>query len=163
MMGVRVQVLKPACVRALRRIFHLCDSNRDGFLDNNELNAFQNRCFSSPLQQTELEGIKELVREQDPTNVNELGIAEGGFLFLHTRFIQKGRLETTWGVLRAFGYGEDLSLRDDHLRPAFPVPGEYSVELSPKGYQFLTDLFQIHDKVRLALRFSSLQPGHAFG
>jgi Ca2+-binding EF-hand superfamily protein len=37
----RVQVLKPACAEALRRIFKLCDANKDGLLDSAELNDFQ--------------------------------------------------------------------------------------------------------------------------
>ena len=36
-----VQVLKPACVAALKRIFKLCDTNKDGTLDPSELNEFQ--------------------------------------------------------------------------------------------------------------------------
>lgn len=35
------QVLKPACVAALKRIFKLCDANKDGVLDASELNEFQ--------------------------------------------------------------------------------------------------------------------------
>lgn len=35
------QVLKPACVAALKRIFQICDTNRDGILDDDELNDFQ--------------------------------------------------------------------------------------------------------------------------
>ena len=35
------QVLKPACINALRRIFKLCDANKDGILDASELNEFQ--------------------------------------------------------------------------------------------------------------------------
>jgi Ras family protein T1 len=40
-----------------------------------------------------------------------------GFLYLHTIFIQQGRMETTWTVLRNFGYGEGLDLREDFLLP----------------------------------------------
>ena len=35
------QVLKPACIAALKRIFKLCDTNKDGILDASELNEFQ--------------------------------------------------------------------------------------------------------------------------
>lgn len=35
------QVLKPRCVRALKRIFILCDHDRDGALSDAELNDFQ--------------------------------------------------------------------------------------------------------------------------
>lgn len=35
------QTLKPRCVRALKRIFILCDHDRDGALSDDELNDFQ--------------------------------------------------------------------------------------------------------------------------
>lgn len=35
------QTLKPRCVRALKRIFILCDHDRDGALSDPELNDFQ--------------------------------------------------------------------------------------------------------------------------
>jgi len=47
----------------------------------------------------------------------EAGINEEGWLALHTFFVQKGRLETTWKALRCFGYGEDLMLREEFLHP----------------------------------------------
>ena len=36
-----LKVLKPACIAALKRIFKLCDVNKDGILDGSELNEFQ--------------------------------------------------------------------------------------------------------------------------
>ncbi len=41
------------------------------------------------------------------------------FLFLHALLIERGRLETTWTVLRKFGYSDEIVLRDDVLsRPS---------------------------------------------
>ncbi|CAO3622675.1 unnamed protein product [Cunninghamella blakesleeana] len=142
----REHVLKPQCVDALRRIFKLCDSDKDNVLNDIELNEFQRKCFNTSLLQHELDGVKDVVREHEPAGVNENGLTEVGFAFLHSLFIQKGRLETTWTVLRKFGYGDDLSLREDFLLPPFEVPSECSVELSPHGYQFLAELFQAFDK-----------------
>ncbi|KAJ3338174.1 ERMES complex Ca(2+)-binding regulatory GTPase gem1 [Gonapodya sp. JEL0774] len=142
----REHALKPACVDALRRIFRLCDRDKDGVLDDEELNEFQRKCFSTPLQHAELQSVKDVIRDHDPDGVTETGVTESGFLFLHTLFIQRGRLETTWTVLRRFGYGDDLSLREGFLFPAFDVPPDTSVELSPSGYQFFIDLFTVHDK-----------------
>ncbi|KAF9221671.1 mitochondrial Rho GTPase [Gyrodon lividus] len=142
----REHVLKPACVSALKRIFNLCDANKDGVLDAVELNEFQRKCFDAPLQLQELEGIKDMVREHAPSGVRDNGLTEAGFLYLHTSFIQRGRLETTWTVLRKFGYGEDLKLAESFLLPKFDVPHDCSVELSPKGYQFFTDIFETFDK-----------------
>lgn len=77
----------------------------------------QSKCFGAPLQQQEVEGIKEMVRERAPEGVRDEGLTEAGFLFLHTVFIQRARLETTWTVLRKFGYGEDLKLTEAFLQP----------------------------------------------
>lgn len=112
-----MQTLKPACIAALSRIFKLCDVNKDGILDDNELNDFQRVCFDRPLQQHELAGIKEVVAAAEEEGIVNGGLTEQGFLFLHTYFIQKGRLETTWKALRMFGYGEDLTLREEFLYP----------------------------------------------
>ncbi|ESK95749.1 mitochondrial rho gtpase 1 [Moniliophthora roreri MCA 2997] len=142
----RDHVLKPACVKALKRIFKLCDMNKDGVLDPVELNEFQRKCFDAPLQLQELEGIREMVNQHADGGVRDGGLTELGFLFLHTIFIQRGRLETTWTVLRKFGYAEDLRLTEEFLWPKFDVPPGCSVELSPPGYQFFTDLFETFDK-----------------
>ena len=49
------------------------------------------------------------------------GLTLPGFLFLHTLFIERGRLETTWQVLRRFGYDETLHLSQETLEEAsFP-------------------------------------------
>ncbi|CAD6884950.1 unnamed protein product [Tilletia laevis] len=77
------------------------------------------------------------------------GLTLPGFLYLHTIFIQRGRLETTWTVLRSFGYAcPSLLLERSYVHPPFQIPPEHAVELSPHGYQFLTDVFEAHDKDR---------------
>lgn len=58
-----------------------------------------------------------MVREHAEGGVRDGGLTEAGFLYLHTTFIQRGRLETTWTVLRKFGYGEDLRLAESFLFP----------------------------------------------
>jgi mitochondrial Rho GTPase 1 len=45
-----------------------------------------------------------------------------GFVFLNVLFIQRGRLETTWTVLRTFGYDDNLDLREDFLQPPYARP-----------------------------------------
>lgn len=64
-------------------------------------------------------GVKNVVQEKMPEGVNENGLTLTGFLFLHALFIEKGRLETTWTVLRKFGYDNDIKLRDDLLPSTF--------------------------------------------
>lgn len=129
-------------MEALKRIFKLCDVNKDGVLDATELNEFQRKCFDTPLQLQELEGIKDTVRTHIENGLSTVlrsghansassspaetpadeGLTEAGFLYLHTMFIQKGRLETTWTVLRKFGYAEDLRLMESFLEPKCVAP-----------------------------------------
>jgi len=113
----RTHDLKPKCHDALRRVFSLSDADGDGILSDVELNKFQVECFNSPLQPAEVAGVKSVIAEHDLEGIKSNGITESGFLYLHKLFIQKGRLETTWQVLRKFGYDNDLELRDDFLSP----------------------------------------------
>ena len=136
--------LKPDCRIALDRIFTLIDSDKDGYLTDDDLNAFQEKCFNNPLQKAELNGIKEAVVAQNTKYlVNDL-LTLDGFLYLNKMFIQRGRVETTWIILRKFGYGDDLQLRNEFLFPQMTF-GDYN-ELSPKAISFLTELFIQHDK-----------------
>ena len=70
------------------------------------------------MQPNEIEGIKRVVQERLPEGVNEIGLTVAGFLFLHALFIEKGRIETTWTVLRKFGYNNDVRLANEWLPPS---------------------------------------------
>ncbi|XP_073028481.1 mitochondrial Rho GTPase 1-like [Primulina eburnea] len=139
------QVLKPRCVRALKRIFILCDNDRDGALSDSELNDFQVKCFNAPLQPSEIVGVKRVVRDKLQEGVDERGLTLTGFLFLHALFIEKGRLETTWTVLRKFGYNNEIKLRDDQLPPPIKRYPDQSVELTNEAVEFLKKIFFTYD------------------
>ncbi|XP_015570592.1 mitochondrial Rho GTPase 1 [Ricinus communis] len=144
------QTLKPRCVRALKRIFILCDQDRDGALSDAELNDFQVKCFNAPLQPSEIVGVKRVVEEKLPgggatdRGVSERGLTLTGFLFLHALFIEKGRLETTWTVLRKFGYNDDIKLADE-LIPTFKRAPDQSVELTGETIEFLRGIYELFD------------------
>ncbi|KAL7226642.1 hypothetical protein ACSBR1_021688 [Camellia fascicularis] len=134
------QALKPRCVRALKRIFILCDHDMDGALNDMELNEFQR-----------------VVQEKLPEGVNEFGLTLTGFLFLHALFIEKGRLETTWTVLRKFGYDDDIKLRGDQLSIPSKKAPDQSVEFTSEAVEFLKGVFSLFDMDKDgALRFSEL-------
>ncbi len=96
--------LKVNCVRALKRIFQLCDLDQDGFLSDKELNHFQTTCFTTPLQPEELEGVRKVVSSKIPDGIDQNGgITLKGFVYLHALFVARGRMDTTWTVLRKFG------------------------------------------------------------
>ncbi len=91
-----------------------------GSLLRMQLCVVQVKCFNAPLQPSEVVGVKKVVSEKMAEGVNENGLTLTGFLFLHALFIERGRLETTWTVLRKFGYDDEIKLRDDLLlNPTF--------------------------------------------
>ncbi|GAX79606.1 hypothetical protein CEUSTIGMA_g7047.t1 [Chlamydomonas eustigma] len=134
--------LKLLCLRALKRIFIMCDTNQDGSLSDTELNTFQQICFNLPLTNEELQNVKQVVQAKMPKGVDEGGLTLEGFLFLQVLFIERGRLESTWAVLRKFGYNDELKLRDEILdRVNWNLPVDQVYELSDVAAEFLTHKF----------------------
>ncbi|XP_064334349.1 mitochondrial Rho GTPase 2 isoform X9 [Camelus dromedarius] len=125
--------LRPACAQALTRIFRLSDQDMDQALNDQELNAFQKSCFGHPLAPQALEDVKMVVSRNVAGGVRDDRLTLDGFLFLNMLFIQRGRHETTWTILRRFG-----------LR----VPPGCSAELNHRGYQFVQRVFEKHDQDR---------------
>lgn len=134
------------CQKALTRIFKLCDLDNDGILNDHELNKFQRRCFNTPLQPQALDDVKNIVKRNVADGVFDDGLTLNGFLFLHILFIQRGRHETTWTVLRKFGYNDKIEFDDSYLHPPLNIPIGSSTELTVQGYQFLNQIFHKYDK-----------------
>ena len=138
--------LKPSAVTALERVFYLCDRDQDGYLDDDEINSFQIKCFGKSLGVDDLIDIKRAIERLHPDSVNDRGIDRNGFLLLNRLFAEKGRHETIWIILRTFHYTDSLSLKDSFLHPKFDIPPFSSAELAPAGYRFFVDLFLLFDK-----------------
>lgn len=138
--------LKPAAVAALQRVFHLCDKDKDGYWNDQEIHDFQIKCFEKPLGEDDLANIKRSIEGSGPPSTVENGMDEKGFLLLNKIFAEKGRHETIWIILRKFHYTDSLSLQDIFLHPKFDVPQHSSAELSPAGYRFFVDLFLKFDR-----------------
>ncbi|XP_056389173.1 mitochondrial Rho GTPase 2 [Hyla sarda] len=137
--------LRPQCKKALTRIFTISDQDNNQILSDDELNYFQQSCFGNPLVPQAMEDVKMVVKKNTADGVRENGLTLNGFLFLNTLFIQRGRHETTWTILRRFGYDDTLELTDDYLYPPLRVPHDSSTELNHFGYQFLQKIFEKHD------------------
>ncbi|XP_053626015.1 mitochondrial Rho GTPase isoform X1 [Plodia interpunctella] len=140
------QELTEKCKRALTRIFKICDLDGDGLLDDYEVTIFQRKCFDTPLQLQVLDEVKSVIAQNIAGGIENDCITVKGFIFLHCLFIQRGRNETTWTVLRKFGYDESLELTHSYLYANIKVPVGCTSELSYKGQQFLTQLFEKYDR-----------------
>ena len=115
---VATKRLTAACVRCLTRIFKLCDRDNDAALSDDELNDFQLACFGVRLNAAALQEVKSLL------NTNEAHLSGGaarnhitlaGFLHLNLLFVKKGRQETTWIILKHFGYDRHLAMSREYL------------------------------------------------
>ncbi|XP_022166641.1 mitochondrial Rho GTPase [Myzus persicae] len=145
--SVEDKILTEKCKRALCRIFKICDVDNDGLLNDEELNNFQRHCFDCHLPLQQLNGIKTIInmnceRGISPSNCVTLE----GFLFLHMLFILKGKAQTTWTVIRKFGYNDNLNFSYSYLHPNLKIEKYCTIELSHKGEHFLLRLFETHDK-----------------
>ena len=91
-----IHELKPACQAALLRIFKLCDKDKDGLLNNSELNEFQKKCFNMPLQHAELDGVKGVVLQGEPMGIVNDSMTEDGEILRHLRhgYLELGCLKT---------------------------------------------------------------------
>ncbi|XP_050313613.1 mitochondrial Rho GTPase isoform X1 [Anthonomus grandis grandis] len=138
--------LTEGCRIALTRIFKICDIDCDGLLNDMELNNFQKRCFNAPLQPQVLDDVKAVLRKNLNDGIVQNSVSLKGFLFLHNLFIQRGRNETTWTVLRKFGYNDRLEITKEYLYPSIKVPSGCTTELSFRGQQFLTNIFERYDR-----------------
>ena len=116
-----INELTITAVRALPRIFTLCDLDNDGYLSDNEINYLQVKAFGAPLDKINLIEIKQLIDYNCVDGLCHDCITESGFVYLNNLSIQQGRIETTWTILRSFGYADDLSLRSDLVQPQFDV------------------------------------------
>eukprot|EP00727_Mastigamoeba_balamuthi_P002420 m51a1_g12175 hypothetical protein (658) ;mRNA; f:1048-3783 len=136
------------CVRALTRVFKLLDRNKDGSLDDAELNAFQRLSYEDAAELTaeELQGIKRKVVRAQPDGVDDNGLTLSGFLYLHHKLCERNKAEATWRLLYAFGYDKTLELSELFLQPPMVVGSHERLELSEEGLHFLEDLFRRHDK-----------------
>jgi len=75
--------LTERCKRALRRIFAICDRDGDGSLSDTELNAFQQRCFGTSLQNRALEDVRNVVRRHTNDGVGTNGLTLPGMYYLN--------------------------------------------------------------------------------
>ncbi|RZC51225.1 hypothetical protein C5167_019647 [Papaver somniferum] len=86
-----------------------------------------------------------ILEEKILINKKVVFFLESGFLFLHALFVEKGRAETTWMVLRKFGYDNEIKLRDDLIPLSFKRAPDQSVELTTEAVDYLKSIFNLFD------------------
>ncbi|KAK9723617.1 hypothetical protein RND81_05G012700 [Saponaria officinalis] len=139
----KTQTLTPQCLNGLKRIFLLCDLDRDGALNDAELNGFRVK----PLKPSKIVAVKRAVQDKLPEGVNERGLTLKGFLFIfhHESVTRKRGIKFIWKILRKFGYNDDIRLVDDFLPPFKRTPDQ-SMELTDAAFVFLREIFSMYSE-----------------
>ncbi|XBW37603.1 hypothetical protein QEN19_003184 [Hanseniaspora menglaensis] len=166
--------LRHSCYLAMMRIFTLSDNNMDGILDFNEMSNLQEKCFGKGIDKMEFQriclevgmysldevNVDHAAANTDVNNFIEnnesrqiavyenIGITRFGFLLLIKIYIERGRFETVWGLLRGYNYNDTLQISEELLYPKLDnsIEDGCFIELSSNGYRFLVDLFRKYDK-----------------
>lgn len=134
------------CRNALIRIFKLNDHDNDGVLNDIELNQFQMKCFNINIQSFALNEVKSVIRKKASDGLVNGNLTLKGFLILNQLFIEKGRHETIWRILKHFGYNRYLNLSNDYIQKFIRYDEYTSIELTPKAFDFLKYLFNKYDQ-----------------
>lgn len=159
----RTNELKKSCQIAMKRIFTLADDDMDGVLDYYEMKKLQERCFPVSKNMPSFDELEferlcieiKMYKQEESTrterehtldlavNTNKSGIDLYDFYTLIKIYIERGKFETVWGLLRGFKYNDILQISDDLLYPpldSFIDDGSF-IELSFTGYRFLIEVF----------------------
>ncbi|KAH9617280.1 hypothetical protein KSS87_004505 [Heliosperma pusillum] len=140
------KTLTPQYLKALKRIFRLCDLDRDGALSDVELKKFLVKCFPETFRPSTISNVKEIMRRKLPEGVNERGLTFKGFLCLHEYLLEPTGARAAWTILRNFGYNNDIRLASNILPPSFKPAPDQIVELSNVALDFLRGSFSMYDK-----------------
>eukprot|EP01127_Copromyxa_protea_P015332 TRINITY_DN4395_c0_g1_i3.p1 TRINITY_DN4395_c0_g1~~TRINITY_DN4395_c0_g1_i3.p1 ORF type:complete len:713 (-),score=115.57 TRINITY_DN4395_c0_g1_i3:134-2239(-) len=141
--------LTPAFLATLDCIFFQLDSDKDGFLDDEDIKTLQWVCFNVQYTDQEVLDIKDSLKaaqEEEgidgPEALIDGKVTKSGFRILFELMLERGKTETVWKIIRTFGFDNKLAVRDDACIPDPPpkVP-EQRLEFGKPIRDYLEDVF----------------------
>jgi len=154
--------LQKACLtvpaqRALRRIFRMFDTDRDGLLSDTELESFQRYTYRVPILDRDLQAWKKVICRHVLSEPHGAVLERGkftltGFWAIFDLFVSQNRLDVVWQCLRHYGYDDDLRLHIPEL------PARASWRLSSGARKFLEE---VRDESFDVFEPPALPPWHA--
>ena len=145
--NIEKKELTVKCRDALTRIFKLIDFDNDGILNDHEIKQFQLKCFGINIQPYALNEVKSVIKKKASDGLVNQNLTLKGFLILNTLFVEKGRHETIWRILKHFGYDRLLNISKDYVPKIQRYDANCSIELTQKGFEYLKYLFDKYDQV----------------
>lgn len=154
------QTFTPIARAALTRIARLLVRSSSS-LTPLHIARLQHRVFASTLSdEAEASAVLAISTTANAGADTASAAPEEAFVCLMRAFVQRGRAENVWRILRFYGYGTDLQLEMDYLEP-FPAAangaalelrndGSQVLEFSEAGWEFLQNLWEEYKAVNLA-------------
>lgn len=140
-----MQAWQPKAERATTRIARLIARAHSSLTSSHFTNLQQQLFEGAFASSDELLKVTDLV----PTGTST---PEASLLHLMRIFIDKGRVETVWRILRYYGYSTTLELEQDFLESAIPLEirndGSELIEFSDAGWNFFQGLWHTFSRVR---------------
>lgn len=132
---------KPACRKALIRIFRIFDIDGDNALNDSELCELQAKCFNSPIHNEELLNMKRMISNMLEGGLQNNKVTFDGFMAMMKKFLEKYALQIPWTVLRRCDYNDQLQLIiPDEVKIAVKLHKDQVGELSEDARAFLMSL-----------------------
>lgn len=138
--------------RALVLIFLKCDKGRRMALTSNDMIFLHAEVFASQLVEDDVDRIKEVIRQEVPQGVNEIGIKLEGFYHLQKMMIKRQKINVCWNLLKHFGFDSNLKLKVEFVINKSP---DESIELTRAAITHLEYIFNQYS-VHGLLHFNSL-------
>eukprot|EP01126_Amoeba_proteus_P034401 TRINITY_DN3428_c0_g1_i19.p1 TRINITY_DN3428_c0_g1~~TRINITY_DN3428_c0_g1_i19.p1 ORF type:complete len:568 (+),score=115.31 TRINITY_DN3428_c0_g1_i19:577-2280(+) len=140
-------------VSTLSSIFLRLDSDKDGYLDDNDLSQLQLFCFGEIIGKEKIDEVKKSLviageeeGMEDKLLVQDGKISFGGFTMLFILMLERGT-DTVWTILRKFGYDNRLLIQDDCCLPCPPLSlPTQKLEFGQSTREYLLTLFNKFSK-----------------
>jgi Ras family protein T1 len=145
--------------KALKRLFRILDSSRKGKISLNEFAKIHENIFGVKLEAEHFLAIKECIKFLSPEEDFE-NLTESSFILLNKLSIQIGESQTTWSILRKYGYSDELELDKPYYNEKkfeYINLSEFQIDLTKNVCDLLTGIFnQFKVKYQLYIVESNL-------
>lgn len=133
------KTLTPQFKKALSLIFRRCDKDKDFHLSDREVILMHADIFHTQLTEDDVDRIKEVIKQEFPEGVTDLGITLQGFFHLQKMMILRLKINVSWILLRHFGFDDNLKLNIEFV---LKKTNEQSVELSRAAILYLQKVYE---------------------
>ena len=124
--------------RALVLVFLRCDRGKRNYLTDADVIQLHSEVFAAHLNEEDVARIKEVIKQELESGVNDYGITLQGFYHLQKMMIKRQKINVCWNLLSHYGFNKDLNLE---IEFTLNKSADQSVELTRVAISHLEHLF----------------------